>query len=257
MVNCPIGNFKSVAMLSENSNFASFVCLCSDCQVWVQGASRYAKVHVFMSNRFISLLTILALVFRKIVQNTGMSKRKHDKAESKAHARRPPFCTTSNGLSSYMCASPPCQQSHTSQDIVSVYSHDNLLIHCVLKTPCVCPPVQALKRSALVIAGFNTAGFAVTAVTRSHKITDLTVRPIYLLCPATSSLLTQVPVKWPAFPLAAYLAGPSHSNMRAAKSTCWIMSNGCFMQQEVPTCLLLCVCPSAYRQLLLCSAHTL
>ncbi|BDA45900.1 hypothetical protein COCOBI_07-6870 [Coccomyxa sp. Obi] len=34
--------------------------------------------------------------------------------------------------------------------------------------------LQALKRSALVIAGFNTAGFAITAVTRSHKITDLT-----------------------------------------------------------------------------------
>ncbi|EIE22535.1 DUF1295-domain-containing protein [Coccomyxa subellipsoidea C-169] len=34
--------------------------------------------------------------------------------------------------------------------------------------------LQALKRSALVIVGFNTAGFAVTAVTRSHKITDLT-----------------------------------------------------------------------------------
>lgn len=27
----------------------------------------------------------------------------------------------------------------------------------------------------MVIAGFNTAGFAVTALTQSHKITDLTV----------------------------------------------------------------------------------
>jgi len=35
--------------------------------------------------------------------------------------------------------------------------------------------VHALKRSAVVIAGFNTAGFAVTALTQSHKITDLTV----------------------------------------------------------------------------------
>jgi hypothetical protein len=43
------------------------------------------------------------------------------------------------------------------------------------ESTCLCA-VQALKRSALVIAGFNTAGFAITAVTRSHKITDLTVR---------------------------------------------------------------------------------
>ena len=141
-----------------------------------------------------------------------------------------------------MCAAPPCQQSHTSQDIVSVHSHDNLLIHCVLKTPCVCPPVQALKRSALVIAGFNTAGFAVTAVTRSHKITDLTVRPVYLLCPATSLLLTQVPVQWPAFPLAAYLAGPSHSNMHAAKSTCWIMLTAASCSRKsLPVCCCTCV----------------
>lgn len=32
----------------------------------------------------------------------------------------------------------------------------------------------ALKHSAKVIAGANTLGFAVTAVTQSHKITDLT-----------------------------------------------------------------------------------
>ena len=36
--------------------------------------------------------------------------------------------------------------------------------------------VSALKRSFLVCAGFNTAGFAITAITQSHKITDLTVR---------------------------------------------------------------------------------
>ena len=37
--------------------------------------------------------------------------------------------------------------------------------------------VQALKRSAYVIAGFNTAGFAATAISQSHKVTDLTVCP--------------------------------------------------------------------------------
>ncbi len=51
--------------------------------------------------------------------------------------------------------------------------------------------VSALRRSAVVIAGFNTAGFAVTALTQSHKITDLTVRPSTLL---TSAMLIQMPL---------------------------------------------------------------
>lgn len=34
--------------------------------------------------------------------------------------------------------------------------------------------------SAVVIAGMNTVGFAITALTKSHKITDLTVRTCLL-----------------------------------------------------------------------------
>ncbi len=34
---------------------------------------------------------------------------------------------------------------------------------------------HALAMSAIVIAGMNTVGFAITALTKSHKITDLTV----------------------------------------------------------------------------------
>lgn len=39
---------------------------------------------------------------------------------------------------------------------------------------------QALKTSALVIAGMNAIGFTVTALTKSHKITDLTVRCFFV-----------------------------------------------------------------------------
>ena len=54
--------------------------------------------------------------------------------------------------------------------------------------------VSALRRSAVVIAGFNTAGFAVTALTQSHKITDLTVRLSSLLWSANSA---QIPLHEP------------------------------------------------------------
>ena len=40
------------------------------------------------------------------------------------------------------------------------------------------PAGAALRTSALVIAGLNTVGFIITAITKSHKITDLTVRPV-------------------------------------------------------------------------------
>ena len=36
---------------------------------------------------------------------------------------------------------------------------------------------QALRLSAAVIAGLNVLGFTATAITKSHKLTDLTVRP--------------------------------------------------------------------------------
>ena len=52
--------------------------------------------------------------------------------------------------------------------------------------------VSALKRSAVVIAGFNTAGFAVTALTQSHKITDLTV---HILITQNPNISLQAPME--------------------------------------------------------------
>ena len=36
---------------------------------------------------------------------------------------------------------------------------------------------HALALSAMVVAGMNTVGFVITAIIKSHKITDLTVGP--------------------------------------------------------------------------------